>query len=265
MSVKSITSRDNPTYRELLALATDRRARRQSAQTLLDGPHLIEAALSSGVEPRRLVFAESAAAGLLASWGQCLPQVPALILSDVLFAQLSPVETPTGILALIDIRRAEAAGEGEFIVLLEEVQDPGNLGAILRVAAAAGVQAVFLSKGSSEAWSPKCLRGGQGAHFQLRIQEAADLPACVAAFPGAVYAATLGAPASLYQLELAGPVGFAFGNEGAGLSPALRQAARPFAIPMPGRVESLNVATAAAVCLFERVRQLASAGVVGDQ
>lgn len=258
MSVKSISSRDNPTFRELLALATDRRARRQAAQTLLDGPHLIEAALASGVPVRRLVFAESAAAALLASWGQRLPQVPALILSDALFAQLSPVETPTGILALIDTGAVEPAEAGEFIVLLEDLQDPGNLGAILRVAAAAGVQAVYLSKGSSEAWSPKCLRGGQGAHFLLRIHEGEDLPARIAAFPGPVYAATLGAPASLFGLDLAGPVGFAFGNEGAGLSPELRQAARPFAIPMPGRVESLNVATAAAVCLFERVRQLAS-------
>ncbi len=256
MSVKSISSRDNPVYRELLGLATDRRARRQSAQTLLDGAHLIEAALAADVPIRRWVFAESGATELLASWGQRLPQVPALILSDTLFAQLSPVETPTGILAVIDTQTAAQMGEGEFVVLLEDIQDPGNLGAILRVAAAAGVQSLFLSKGSTEAWSPKCLRGGQGAHFLLHIHEAADLPACIAAFPGPVYAATLGAPASLFELDLAGPVGFAFGNEGSGLSPAVRQVAHPFAIPMPGRVESLNVATAAAVCLFERVRQL---------
>lgn len=265
-SVKSISSRENPDFRDLLALATDPRTRRKVRQTLLDGPHLIEAALEAGVVPRRLVFSESAHAGVLAAWDQRLTQIPTLVLSDGLFTRLSPVETPAGLLAQVDVPHAQGVQAGvadqTCMVLLEDIQDPGNLGAILRVAAAAGVPAVYLSKGSCEAWSPKCLRGGQGAQFQLQIREGMDLPELVAEFPGPVYAATLGAEASLFGLDLTGPVGFAFGNEGAGLSPALRQAARPFAIPMPGRVESLNVATAAAVCLFERVRQLANSGAV---
>ena len=102
----------------------------------------------------------------------------------------------------------------------------------------------------------KCLRGGQGAHFLLKIHEGVDLTDYVREFSGPVFAASLEAKASLFGLDLTGRLGFAFGNEGAGLSGELCAVARPFRIPMPGRVESLNVATAAAVCLFERVRQL---------
>jgi len=139
------------------------------------------------------------------------------------------------------------------VVLLEDIQDPGNLGALLRTAAAAGVEQAYLSTACADAWSPKALRGGQGAHFRLGVQERADLVAVARRFP--VHAAVLGARESLFDLDLRGTAGFAFGNEGAGLSEALRACTRPFSIPMSGQVESLNVAAAAAVCLFERVRQ----------
>ena len=164
-----------------------------------------------------------------------------------------------GLLAVIDIPypgTAENSSTKGFLLLLEDIQDPGNLGAIFRVAAAAGGRKVCLSKGCAEAWSPKCLRGGQGAQFQLDITEGADLPSMATAWPGPVYAGELGARKNLFELDLSGPIGFAFGNEGAGLSPALRASCTSFSIPMPGRVESLNVATAAAICLFERVRQI---------
>lgn len=255
MSLKQITSRDNPTYRQLLGLARNRRDRRQRGQTLVDGEHVLESALQAGLIPRLLVFAQPYPAASLEAWRVRLAQVPAVTLPANLFAPLSPVESPTGLLAVIDIPDSGADSEG-FLLLLEDIQDPGNLGAILRVAAAAGGHRVCLSKGCAEAWSPKCLRGGQGAQFQLIIQEGADLPAEAQAFDGPVYAGLLGAGHSLFDLDLRGRVGFAFGNEGAGLSQALRAACKPFSIPMPGRVESLNVATAAAICLFERVRQI---------
>jgi TrmH family RNA methyltransferase len=254
--MKAISSRDNPLYKELLGLATERRARRQSNHTLLDGPHLLQAGLEAGVVFRRLVFSETGAAGELANWCRRVPQAPACVLPNALFNALTPVETPVGMLALIDIPQPTDIDRDDCIVLLESIQDPGNLGALLRVAAAAGADAVHLSQGCAEAWSPKCLRGGQGAHFQLRIHESVDLPALTQRFEAPIYAASLGASVTLFDLDLRGRVGFAFGNEGAGLSPQLCAVARPFIIPMPGKVESLNVATAAAVCLFERVRQL---------
>lgn len=253
--MKQITSRDNPTFRELLGLANNRRDRRQRRQTVLDGEHLLEAALQADCMPRILAFAEHFPASRASHWQERLPQAPAVSLASNLFAALSPVETSAGLLAVIDIPDAAPDGEGVFL-LLDEIQDPGNLGAILRVMAAAGGQRVFLSKGCAEAWSPKCLRGGQGAQFQLSIQEGCDLPALAKEFTGPVYAGLLGAGKSLYDLDLSGEVGFAFGNEGSGLSLPLQAACVAFSIPMPGQVESLNVATAAAICLFERVRQI---------
>ncbi|MDO9224889.1 MAG: RNA methyltransferase [Pseudomonadota bacterium] len=249
-----LTSRANPGYQALRALAEDRRARRQAGATLIDGEHLLEAALAAGITPRRLVFSAGALAGHLAAWQARLPEVPSLVLSDALFASLSPVDSPTGVLAEIAIP-VLAEDSANFVVLLEDVQDPGNLGALLRTAAAAGVEQAWLSTACADAWSPKCLRGGQGAHFRVVIRERADLPEVARRFPGVIHAAVLGARASLFELDLRGAVGFAFGNEGAGLSEALRSAASPFTIPMSDRVESLNVAAAAAICLFERVRQ----------
>lgn len=255
MPLKQITSRDNPTYRQLLGLAQNRRDRRQQRQTLLDGEHLLESALQAGLMPRLLVFGEQFPSASLETWMARLGQVPALSLPVNLFAALSPVESPTGLLAVIDIPDPGASNEG-FLLLLEDIQDPGNLGAILRVAAAAGGHRVCLSKGCAEAWSPKCMRGGQGAQFLLAIQEGVDLATEAQSFDGPVYAGLLGAGHGLFDLDLKGRVGFAFGNEGAGLSQALQAACKPFSIPMLGRVESLNVATAAAICLFERVRQI---------
>ena len=145
--------------------------------------------------------------------------------------------------------------QGQFCVLLEAIQDPGNLGAMLRTAAAAGVDAVYLSKGCAEVWSPKALRAGMGAQFALALHEHADLT-LIARELKSLIATSLDAQQSLYDLDLSGPVAFVFGNEGAGLSPALLDTAtHQVKIPMPGKVESLNVAAAAAVCLFECVRQ----------
>lgn len=260
MPVKHIASRDNPLFRELLALADSRQARRDSGRTLLDGAHLLDEALAAGLMPSRLVVSEGAEAA--AGWPDRLPQVPVAVLAPALFNKLSPVATPTGLLAVIDIPRPAAGQAAGFAMLLEDIQDPGNLGALLRTAAAAGVAAVHLSKGCAEAWSPKALRGGQGGHFRLAIHEGADLVAVAQGFPGRVHAAALRCPASLFRLDLTGATAFAFGNEGAGLSPDLQAACQAFSIPMAGAVESLNVAAAAAVCLFERVRQLEARGAV---
>jgi TrmH family RNA methyltransferase len=253
MSLSPLTSRVNAVYRGLLGLATERRARREAQATLIDGEHLLEAALAADIQPRRLVFSASALTGRLADWQARLPKTPVLTLSDALFATLTPVDTPTGMLAEIAIPTPERDA-ARFVVLLEDIQDPGNLGALLRTAAAAGVECAYLSTACADAWSPKALRGGQGAHFRLAIQERADLHELASRFP--VHAAVLGAQQSLFDLDLHGVTGFAFGNEGAGLSEGLRGLCQPFTIPMSGRVESLNVAAAAAICLFERVRQL---------
>jgi TrmH family RNA methyltransferase len=183
--------------------------------------------------------------------------VETLALGDALFAGLSTVATPTGIVAVVETPRSRPLARTlEACVLLEDLQDPGNLGSILRTCAAAGIADVLLSKSSVHAWSPRVLRAGMGAHFMLRIYEEADLVAAARDFSGRLLATAPRAQQAVFDTDLTGRVGFLFGNEGAGLSAALLAAAHSVvSIPMPGKGESLNVAAAAAVCLFERVRQ----------
>ncbi|NTV94104.1 MAG: RNA methyltransferase [Thiobacillus sp.] len=259
MSVKHISSRENPLFREWLGLAESRQVRRERGQTLLDGEHLLEEASRTGIIPRYLIV-DPEMAGIEARQDE-LAHVPVVALASALFKRLSPVSTPTGLLAVIDIPVPQSRALGGCAVLLDDIQDPGNLGALLRTAAAAGVAEVFLSKGCADAWSPKALRGGQGGHFRLGIHEGCDLVASARDRAGPVYAAALRCEHELYDLDLTGPVAFAFGNEGAGLGEALLRETRTFSIPMAGAVESLNVAAAAAVCLFERLRQVRQAEV----
>ncbi|MBI1173873.1 MAG: RNA methyltransferase [Sideroxydans sp.] len=257
--MKHISSRDNPLFKELVRLAGSARQRRKAGQTLLDGVHLLSACIASGKRPLQLVATQAAlqddeVAALL----QQLSDIPLTRLDDNLFAELSELKTPSGILALIEPSQpAVSATHSRFCLLLEDIQDPGNLGSMVRSAAAAGCDAVFMSQGCADAWSPKVLRAGMGGHFALSIHESVELPALATSFPGKVYAAALQATASLYDCDLGGPLGFAIGNEGAGLSAGLLDICQPFTIPMPGRVESLNAAVAAAVCLFEAARQRA--------
>ena len=255
--MKNIISRDNPTYKQLKKLTESARERRKAGRTLLDGVHLIEAYLAAGHVPDLLVVSES---GL--GHPECavlLKKVPTsniAVLPDLLFNEISPVETPVGLLAVVAIPDAMPGAQPQFCVLLEDIQDPGNLGSILRSAAAAGVEVAYLTLGCADAWSPKALRAGMGAHFMMRIEERVAGPAKAAAFAGMSIATSLDAQASLYNLDLTGPLMVLVGNEGAGLSAELQQAAsHRVTIPMPGRVESLNAAAAAAVCFFERVRQ----------
>ncbi len=255
--MKHITSRDNPHFKELAKLAGSARQRRKSGHALLDGVHLVQSGLAAGVQLQQVyVTAAALHDAEIAPLLQRVPAAAVVHLDDALFAELTELKTPSGILARIEQPQpAVSPAQARFAVLLEDIQDPGNVGSILRSAAAAGCDAAFLSKGCADAWSPKVLRAGMGGHFALAIHESADLLAVAAAFRGKVHAAVLGSAASLYDCELKGSIAFAIGNEGAGLSEGLLAAAHPFTIPMPGRVESLNAAAAAAVCLFEAARQ----------
>jgi TrmH family RNA methyltransferase len=263
--LKSITSSENPLFKQLIKLSESAVQRRESGLTLLDGMHLITAYRASLGSPQRLVIGESAIQNeevkeLLAQLER-EQSVPVVVMSDSLFRAVSPVKTPIGIIALISIPLMDTIPvcQGEsFSVLLEMIQDPGNLGSILRSAAAAGAGDIYLSTGCADAWSPKTLRSSMGAHFQLRIHEQSDLVKVAREFSGKVIAMTPHAKTHLYQAQLTGPVAFLFGNEGAGLSnEVLQSSSDQMSIHMPGGTESLNVAAAAAVCFFERVRQSA--------
>lgn len=256
--MKHISSRDNPFFKELAKLAGSARQRGKTNQTLLDGAHLLAAYLDAGKQPQHILLnAVALHDAEITALLERAADMPVTKLDDKLFAELSELKTPTGILALIDLPQpAGTIADSRFALLLEDIQDPGNLGSMLRSAAAAGCDAVFLSTGCADAWSPKVLRAAMGGHFALDIHERQDLPGVARAFPGMLLAASLQATHSLYGCDLRGKVAFLVGNEGVGLSADLLDiATQTIAIPMHGKIESLNAAAATAICLFEVVRQ----------
>lgn len=258
--MKTITSRDNPTYKDLKQLAGSSQARRRAGHTLLDGVHLCQAWLDLRGLPVQALVAEGALAN---------PEVAALVqrcedaraqvvaLPDALYAALSQVEHGVGLMFIVatPVPGAPAALTGDS-VLLDGVQDPGNVGSILRSAAAAGVKQVYCSAGTAFCWSPKVLRAAMGAHFVLEIFEGADLAALIEGAQVPVLATSGYAAERLYDVDLRGPVAWLFGHEGQGVADdLLALATHRVVIPHAGQVESLNVAACAAVCFFEHLRQ----------
>ena len=256
MTGTRISSRDNPFFKRAKKLAGSARARREARMTLLDGEHLLTAYLDAGGQPHTLAHAASFDAGRLERLaGQC-PHVKTVELPDALFAELAPVTTPTGLLAEAAWLTPPAIETTPLVIVLADIQDPGNLGSMLRSGAAAGATLAVLSKGCHDPWSPKALRGGQGAQFVLPMRLGTDLVAWLRGFAGQSVALAPAEDSDFYALDLGGPLALVAGNEGAGLSAAVRGAAQLSAqIPMAGRIESLNASAALAVAVFEAARQ----------
>lgn len=256
MTETALTSRDNPIFKRLKKLGESARARRDARMTLLDGEHLLAAYLDAGGQPHTLVRADSFDAGRFENWAARCPDAKAIALPDALFDELAPVFTPTGLLSEAAWLSPSARDDTPLIIVLEDIQDPGNLGSMLRTGAAAGATLAVLSKGCHDPWSPKALRGGQGAQFVLPMERGVDVPAWCAQFQGQSLALALAEDRSVFSSELKGPLAFIVGNEGAGLSDAVRAAATATVhIPMPGKMESLNASAALAIAVFEAVRQ----------
>ena len=254
--MKQIQSRENPFFKSLKRLAESGRERRKTGQTLLDGVHLIEAYEAAFGPVESLIVTESAL-----NAGREIAALVAgretVLLADSLMRDLGLVDTPSGLLAIVKVPNTIVTVNAEIdAILLDKVQDPGNVGTLLRTAAAAGIKQALLSPGCAAAWSPKVLRAGQGAHFALTIHEEADLASFMSEYRGTTAVTTLDEATSLYDAHWNGPLAWVFGAEGQGVSPELLAAAQlRIRIPMPGAVESLNVAAAAAICLFETVRR----------
>jgi TrmH family RNA methyltransferase len=258
--MKSIKSSHNDTYKRLKQLAGGAKYRKRYNQTLIEGVHLCQSYLQHKHTPAMYVYSESAPDNPEVSELMDICDkvaVPSVRLSDRHFKAISSVKNGIGILFVIDIpspKKITTTKNGAL--LLEDVQDPGNMGTILRTAAAAGVTQVFTSNGSTSAWSPKVLRAGMGAHFAVQVYENADLAKLIADSKIQILATSLDATETIYQKDLAQPTAWLFGNEGQGVSEDLMApGVDKVIIPQNPGIESLNVAASVAICLFEQVRQ----------
>ena len=265
-SIVQISSADNPLFKRLRKLATVPRTSRQTRRALAEGIHLVESALAAGVAVHTIVVRAAGiadAARSLAAEAQRATGAPLVTLSPALFDAIAPVENGVGLLIEIEVPTPQLPRAlSADAVWLDGVQDPGNVGALLRTAAAAGVRHVAAGEGTAVLWSPKVLRAAMGAHFVLDLYEGVSADQARQAFQAKVLAADAGAAHSLYEESWDDEATlWLFGGEGAGLgADALAIADRRLRIPIEAGVESLNVATAAAVCLFEQRRRRQTRG-----
>ncbi len=250
-----ISSRDNPLLVRLRRLAQGSTAYRRLTQAWIEGEHLCSALRARGRPAAQAVIDEDAwqqpALRELAGWAARVVVVPA-----PLFKGLSALESPARLGFVIDLPAASTVQRQWPSVVLDRVQDAGNVGSILRSAAAFGVTQVLAMKGTAALWSPKVLRAGMGAHFALHLVEGLD-EAALDLLGRPLVATSSHAGSLLPQALLPTGCAWVLGHEGQGVSPALLQrCALQVRIPQPGGEESLNVAAAAAVCLYETARRM---------
>jgi len=250
MTAELITSKDNPLLQRIRKLAGEPAAYRKAGQVWLEGDHLVSAALQRGCALDTLVVTDTAWASRVdwrvwADHARRVVQVP-----EALMRGLTTLESPPRICALMNLGESPAIAPDVATLVLDRLQDAGNVGSILRSAAAFGVRQVLAIKGTAALWSPKVLRAGMGAHFAMSLVEglqADDL----AGLTVPLLATSSHAGLVLGEAQLPTPCAWVLGHEGQGVDAALMaRCAHTVSIPQPGGEESLNVAAAAAICLF---------------
>jgi RNA methyltransferase, TrmH family len=245
--ITALSSRDNPWVKRWRQLAQDATAYRSAGEVWLEGDHLIRALLARGRQPQWVVGTE---AGLTAAtqWGLA-PSVRQALLPPALMAHISGLPSAPAIAAVHALPAGLAPLPGLATVVLDRLQDPGNVGSVLRSAAAFGFGQVLALQGTAALWSPKVLRAGMGAHFALHLVEGADASA-LSALRLPLLATSSHQGEWLHQARLPWPCAWLLGHEGQGVAaPLLALAERQVRIAQPGGEESLNVAAAAAICL----------------
>ena len=244
-----IRSRDNPRVKRWAKLVSDAAFRRAEGKAIVEGPHLVAEALQAGFKPVALIVSE---AGLRRKEIRALVgKREPVVLGDHIFGIVADAQTPPGIAAEIAFPQVTVDTKKPTL-FLEGLQDPANVGAIVRSAAAFGVGEIVLDRGCADVWSPKVLRAGMGGHFRLALRHVIDLRKDLKQFAGTLVCTVAREGLPLRQAPLEGRLGWIFGAEGKGVSAATAQlAALHVTIPMGRGSESLNVAAAAAICLYE--------------
>jgi TrmH family RNA methyltransferase len=251
-----ITSSQNPKLKLVRALMGRAKERREAGAFVVEGVRLVEEAEARGWKFRFVLYDASLNERGSSLVEQLLArEVEVEEVSEILMKSLSDTETPQGILAVLEFNQLPIPDLPDFILIPDRIRDPGNLGTLLRTAAAAGVQAVFLPPETTEAFSPKVLRSGMGAHFRLPIRsmkwekirrEIESLQVYLADMDGI----------SCWETDLREPLALIIGSEAEGASEEARElATQKISIPMPGDMESLNAGVAGSVLMFEVVRQ----------
>lgn len=240
-------------------LLEKRRAREKEGLFVVEGPHLVEEAIRSGAEIEYIVTTHPPTPSLKKRRGAQIGEI--IEVNAKQFAELSDVETPQGILAVVKVReyRLEDLRTEGVIVFCHEIQDPGNFGTIIRTADAAGASGIILSKGTVDLYNSKTLRATMGSLFHLPIVEIEDVHETLSFLKKnniKTVATSLSASKNYFEVDYKDGVAIVVGNEGAGLpKEVVKSCDEIVKIPMPGKAESLNVAVSTALLLYEVIRQ----------
>ena len=246
--VTPVSSRDNPLIKDLRRLSQDSTAYRKQRRVWLEGDHLCRAALARGLKPALAVYSESFLSYPHVEW--MFNAIKTIVITDVLFAEISALGSPARMGFVLELPAAGELLPDAASVILDRVQDAGNVGSILRSAAAFGFSQIISLKGTAALWSPKVLRAGMGAHFALRLIEGVE-PNALAGLTVPIMVTSSHHGSFLHQQPIPTPCAWAMGHEGQGVSADLMaRASLKVRIDQPGGEESLNVAAAAAICLY---------------
>lgn len=257
-----IESPQNEQIKSVVKLTNQSKMRKEQGKIVLEGVHLLQSLLEQKLDVDAVFVHEDKVDqteihALLVK----IDEEKQYVVAARAFEKLSALTHGADLVSVAHmsiVKKIKEISYDTSCVVLENIQDPGNLGTILRSCAASGIKQVVLSEGCVDVFSPKVLRSGMGAHFLLNIVAGVDVVSFIKKYQGMSLATALNEQTySLYEQDLTGTVAFIFGSEGAGVSETLQKSAKKcIKIPMLGQTESLNVAMAATICLFERVRQL---------
>ncbi len=259
MDFLTIASAQNPKLKKAAELQQKSKARVKNKVILLEGFHLLGEYLTfENPEIENIFICETQLKNPEAKIIHSHSKKVA-VLKHGLIQKVSSTKTSTGIVTVAKKPKQEVPEiilkASNSLVFMENIQDPGNLGTIIRSCAASGVNAIFIDQKTTDAWSPKVLRAGMGSHFKIPIYTTQNLSESIKTFPGTTYGAFMEGE-SCFKTKLDKKSAFVFGNEGQGLSPDIEKAIdKKISIPMVNSVESLNVATATSLCTYEYFRQ----------
>ena len=256
MSIIFLESKDNPKIKHLRALIEQASYRKKQRQTVLEGSHLSLAWLEQQRKLNSIFTTEAALKH--ADLEKIIEQYNGhvFVIGESLYKDLSTLGNSLACLAIVDFPQLSYALDfTKDTLILENIQDPGNVGTLLRSAAAANIKQIITTQGSASLWSPRVLRAGMGAHFSLFCFENIDLDSILPQFKIPVLSTSSHEATSLYSQDLTQSCVWILGNEGQGISDYALEHSKAISIPQPGGQESLNVAVAGSICFFEMVRQ----------
>lgn len=250
-----ICSKNNKIFKKLKKLSSNGLFRKKEELTILDGEHLIESAIQSRIKINALFFVDENKHKFYKKIFTKLDKTPKYRIPVKLMHEISLLKSSPGILALIDTPKPSKKAPRNLILFLDQIQDPGNLGSILRSAQAFNVKSIFMSPGCADLWSPKTLRGSQGAQFKISCHENQDLIMIIKKYKLPTFLLdTYGK--SISSMELTKDMAIVIGNEGSGIRLELQNFVKDrISIPMSNSVESLNVVSAASIMMYEYNRQ----------